>query len=94
MLKPTKHNVEALAKQYSATLDYYPELAHGQGSDYNYDLPAGKVWVATGSHCAHTIHYPGQEPIANAWQDLIEQMGRGVEPCEDCAKGECDALLD
>ena len=89
MRKPTKQNVEALAKQYGAEPDHYLN-GTSFGDDYNYILPAGKVWVETGTHAIHTVHYAGQEPIATAWQDLIEQMEAGIMDCEDCEEGTCD----
>lgn len=70
------------------------ELARHQGAtldqetiqfDFHVDAPRGFVWKASGCHCLTAPHAneQGQSWKREAYDDLIDRMKMGLEPCGD-----------
>lgn len=83
----TKRDVLALAKKYGAKID------DQAGSGIYADLPAGKLWKNTSTHCLSSPYDNERGGIskAQAWDDLAGWMADGVEDgCSDSDPKNCD----
>jgi len=51
------------------------------------DAPRGSRFSASGTHLIVAHAYPGDRP--DAWGDLFDRLGYGVEPCPRGGDDEC-----
>ena len=84
MTRATKTQAMRVAARLGATIeeDVYPD----GGALYAY-APAGTRWATRGVHAVCSPYDFGGKP--EAWADLIDGMGMGIEPCPDGGDDNC-----
>lgn len=82
-----KEQVLALVAKTGAAIEY-GNIGVGNVFEILIDAPEGWHWMSDGIHQLVESRW-SNEPVANLWQDALERMEYGLEPCDD----DCDEAM-
>lgn len=86
-MKTAKQQVLTLAERLNASIEY-GDIGIGNVFEILIDAPDGWHWAGDGVHQVVESRWHN-ELIANLWQDALERIEYGLEPCDD----DCDQAM-